>query len=93
MYSNIIITLGFLVAVSPFLGFPISFKNPFYFLAGLAIAYFAFRQKNLKKKSSTFRRVYRKPKAAVSLSVNEAPRASGEDSLPANLAEGNGETK
>lgn len=71
MPKNTISILGLVIAVLPFLGFPGSFKAPAFFLLGLGVAYLSFEEHRHKRRPHAIRRVNRKQKGAVSLSVNE----------------------
>lgn len=80
--SKIIIILGLMVAVLPFLGFPGSFKSPAYFLLGGAIAYITFQENRHKRKHSPFKRV-RKSKDSVTVPVTtiSLPTSAGKQTI------------
>lgn len=89
-----ITTLGVLVALLPFLGFPGAWKSPVYFLFGISIAYLSFQEHRPKRKGGPIRRVHRKTKGAVTLSVNgESTGAQSETSVITSLIEPNEESK
>ena len=48
-YRNLIITLGFIVIVIQFLGFPQSWKDVFYLLVGLLVITFGYLSEKEKK--------------------------------------------
>ena len=52
MPKNLIIYLGVIVAVMPFITIPSSWKNPVYVLIGASIAYLYYRERGAKKKTA-----------------------------------------
>ena len=89
MPKNTIITLGLVVAILPFLGFPNSFKAPVIFLLGIGIAYASFYEHHRKRKSAGLRRIHRRTKGAVTVLVGSEKGPEPQNTI--NLVEPNEE--
>ncbi|MDO8492860.1 MAG: hypothetical protein Q7S34_04430 [bacterium] len=50
MYKNLVITLGVLVAVLPFISIPGSMKTPLYIIFGVTVAVIGYQEKHPKRK-------------------------------------------
>ncbi len=82
MPKNSGLILGILIAVMPFVGIPSSWKTPFYFLLGCAVAAVAY-QREYRKKFHLVKGIRTgRTRAQVSSDSSLSPAESIEESVP-----------